>query len=134
VVIDKLDLYKPTLNLLLRVLLPQDQFGLISYSIDAQLEIPARRMTPDNKQAALRKLLALTTRGCTNVSVAVGLAAQEMRAIEMPNDVRSIFRLTDGRTNAGLTGRNNLVKLTRNCLGIVIGLLTLVKTCHVVVH
>jgi Mg-chelatase subunit ChlD len=112
----KLHLCKRTLDLLLRVLLPQDRFGLVSYGSDARLEIPARHMTADNKQVALQKISALTTCDRTNISAAIGLATQEMRAIEMPNDVRSIFLLTDGLANEGISDRAGLVELTKNCL------------------
>ena len=113
----KLYLCKRTLELLLRVLLPHDRFGLVSYASDARVEIPAQLMTAKNKEDALKKITSLKTRGCTNISAAVGLATQEMRTIETPNDVRSIFLLTDGLANEGISDTAGLVELTKNCLG-----------------
>ena len=112
----KLHLCKRTLEMFLRVLLPHDRFGLISYGSDARVEIPAQLMTAKNKEDALKKITSLKTRGCTNISAAVGLATQEMHTIETPNDVRSIFLLTDGLTNEGISDTAGLVELTKNCL------------------
>jgi hypothetical protein len=73
-------------------------------------------MTADNKEAALVKIKSLYTRGQTNISAAIGLAAFEMQAIENPNDVQSIFLLTDGHANQGICDVAGLVDITKNCL------------------
>jgi hypothetical protein len=49
------------------------------------------------------------------MSAAVGLAFQEMRQIQNPNDVQSVFFLTDGHANAGISDASGLVEFTRNC-------------------
>jgi hypothetical protein len=110
-----LALCKRTLEMLLRVLLPQDRFGLITYASDARVDFPAKQMTADHKEAALLKIKSLHTRGQTNISAAIGLAAFEMQAIENPNDVRSIFLLTDGHANQGVCDVPGLVAITKNC-------------------
>ena len=84
---NKLELSKKTLELLLRVLLPDDKFGLVSYASEAKVEFPVSKMTPGNKEVALRKIRSLHSRDSTNISAAIGLAFQEMRAIENPNEV-----------------------------------------------
>jgi Mg-chelatase subunit ChlD len=112
-----LKLCKRTLEMLLRVLLPNDRFGLVTYASDAVVDIPIQKMTPANKQAALQKIESLCTRGATNISAAIGLAAMEMNAVgHEPNEVRSIFLLTDGLANEGIRDVPGLVKLTQNCL------------------
>jgi Mg-chelatase subunit ChlD len=111
-----LALCKRTLEMLLRVLLPQDRFGLVTYASEAIIDFSAKKMTATNKEAALVKIKSLHTRGQTNISAAIGLAAFEMQAIENPNDVRSIFLLTDGLANQGVCNVAGLVAITKNCL------------------
>jgi Mg-chelatase subunit ChlD len=111
-----LALCKRTLEMLLRVLLPQDCFGLVTYASDARVDFPAKKMTADNKETALVKIKSLHTRGQTNISAAIGLAAFEMQAIENPNDVQTIFLLTDGHANQGVCDVAGLVEITKNCL------------------
>uniref|UniRef100_A0A7S3P4B9 VWFA domain-containing protein n=1 Tax=Amphora coffeiformis TaxID=265554 RepID=A0A7S3P4B9_9STRA len=113
---DKLALCKNTLELLVRVLQAQDRFGLITYASEARLDLPAQRLTADHKAKCLQSIRKLTTRGCTNISAALGLAAQEMHAVESPNPVRSIFLLTDGLANEGICQPAALVQLAQNCL------------------
>lgn len=113
----KLDLCKKTLLLLLRVLFPQDRFGLIAYAENATIEIPVQKMNGANKKKCIEKIETLGTRGCTNISAAVGLAREEMRQIETPNEVQTVFLLTDGQANAGIVGikGNDLLEYTKNC-------------------
>ena len=109
----KLDLCKATLELLIRELRPCDRFGLVSFADDARIEIPIRKLVPETKQGALDKVKRLRTRGCTNLSGGISLAIQDMRAVESPNEVRSIFVLTDGLANRGISDSAALVDLTR---------------------
>jgi von Willebrand factor type A domain len=111
----KLYLCKQTLELLLRQLLPQDRFGLVTFSSEAKVEVPMQLMTDTKKQDVLSKIKGLVTTGNTNLSAAIALSFQELRAITDPNQVRSIFLLTDGHANMGLTTQQDLVQLTRNC-------------------
>jgi Mg-chelatase subunit ChlD len=111
----KLNLCKQTLELLLRHLLPQDRFGLVTYSLDAKVEVPMQLMTDTKKQDVLSKIKGLVIIGQTNMSAAIALSFQELRAVAEPNQVRSIFLLTDGHANAGLVTQQDLVELTRNC-------------------
>ncbi len=113
----KLDLCKTTLNLLLRELSSSDRFGLISFGSDAKIEISPKKLNQFNKDFALNKIESLTTRGCTNMSGGIGLAAQEMRSIESPHDVQAVFLLTDGQANEGISDKEGIVKLTKGCLG-----------------
>mmetsp|Transcript_23947 Transcript_23947/g.44025 ORF Transcript_23947/g.44025 Transcript_23947/m.44025 type:complete len:531 (+) Transcript_23947:131-1723(+) len=112
----KLDLCKLTLEQLLCMLLPKDRFGLVSYDTDARIELAPQKMTGANKAKALRIIKALTHRSMTNISAAIGLATQEMNAIEEPNAVRSIFLLTDGHPNQGVSDTAGLVEITKNSI------------------
>lgn len=113
---DKLKLCKVTLEQLLRMLLPGDRFGLISYDSTAQIDIAAQYMTEENKKMALDKIRALHTRGSTNISDAVYLASKHMHSITNPNAVRSIFLLTDGQANEGISQVDPLVAYTKSCI------------------
>jgi Mg-chelatase subunit ChlD len=111
-----LALCKRTLEMLLRVLLPQDRFGLVTYASEASVDFPAKQMSAANKEAAFKVVKSLHTRGSTNISAAIGLASLEMQMIENPNDVRSIFLLTDGHANQGVCDVTGLVEITKHCL------------------
>ena len=113
----KLELCKDTLSLLLRELGTQDRFGLVVFGDEAKLEIPTRKLTKASKSAALAKIKALHTSGCTNMSGGIGLAAQELQAVESPHEVRTIFLLTDGHANRGISDKDGIVSLTKGCLG-----------------
>eukprot|EP00979_Chaetoceros_neogracilis_P002918 scaffold489_cov202-Chaetoceros_neogracile.AAC.1 len=113
----KLELCKDTLNLLLRELGAQDRFGLVVFGDEARLEIPTRKLTKASKNDALSKIKALHTRGCTNMSGGIGLAAQELQTVESPHEVRTIFLLTDGHANRGISQKDEIVKLAKGCLG-----------------
>eukprot|EP00565_Helicotheca_tamesis_P007882 CAMPEP_0185724048 /NCGR_PEP_ID=MMETSP1171-20130828/654_1 /TAXON_ID=374046 /ORGANISM="Helicotheca tamensis, Strain CCMP826" /LENGTH=495 /DNA_ID=CAMNT_0028391823 /DNA_START=51 /DNA_END=1538 /DNA_ORIENTATION=+ len=113
---EKLALCKKTLELLLRELRGQDRFGLVSFADEAVLEIPTRKLTEANKQAALSKIKSIQTRGCTNLSGGIGMGAQEIRQVETPNAVRTIFVLTDGHANRGISDAPGILSLTKGCL------------------
>ena len=113
----KLDLCKTTLSVLLRELSSLDRIGLVSFGSDAKLEIPLRKLTPINRDYALAKIKSLVTRGCTNMSGGIGMAAHEIKSIESPHEVQAIFLLTDGKANRGITSREGITNLTKGCLG-----------------
>jgi len=113
----KLELCKDTLSLLLRELGTQDRFGLVVFGDEAKLEIPTSKLTKASKSAALSKIKALRTSGCTNISGGIGLAAQELQAVESPHEVRTIFLLTDGHANRGISDKDGIVSLAKGCLG-----------------
>jgi len=81
------------------------------------VEMSPRKLTEINKTFASSKIKNLTTRGRTNMSGGIGMAAQEIRSIESPHDVQAIFLLTDGQANDGISDIEGIVKLTKGCLG-----------------
>ena len=110
----KLKLCKQTLEMLVRVLGSKDRFGLISYGSEAWVSIPAQFMSHENKKRVLSMIKTICTNGGTNLSGGFTLAAQEMQSISSPNQVRSIFLLTDGCANEGVTDTPGLVSIVRN--------------------
>jgi len=112
----KLDLCKETVTLLLRELSGRDSFGLVTFGSEATVQIPSRKLTPAGRDIAIDKVKKLSTAGCTNLSGGIGLAAQELQSLESPNKVQSIFLLTDGLANVGISDRDDLLQLTKGCL------------------
>lgn len=112
----KLDLCKETLKLLLRQLNEKDRFGLVTFASDVQVDIETAKMTKKAKDEALSKIMQLTTRGCTNLSGGISLAAREIREVTNPNEVRTIFLLTDGHANEGVTSDQGISQLVNGCL------------------
>ena len=58
-------------------------------------------MTSEKKAETLAKIKALQAMGCTNISAAIALSFQELQAVDTPNEIRSVFLLTDGHANQG---------------------------------
>ena len=114
---NKLALCKETLKLLLRELGPQDRFGLVTFGNTASIHIPTCTLTNENRELALSRVNSIRTSGRTNLSGGVGLAIQEMLDIDNPHGVRTIFLLTDGHANVGVSDRVGIVELTQGCLG-----------------
>jgi hypothetical protein len=103
-----------TLQAMLRPLGPKDRFGLITFGNEAKVMIPASFMTKENKESALKKIKSIHTNGCTNLSGGLTMAWQELLLVQSPNAVRSIFLLTDGVANVGVTKTTDLVELVHN--------------------
>eukprot|EP00986_Skeletonema_menzelii_P015159 scaffold11171_cov139-Skeletonema_menzelii.AAC.2 len=110
--VEKLDLCKNTLKLLLKELHHDDRFCLISFSDEAKVEIPMLKVDEDQKILAMHTIEHLSTRGRTNIASAISLAAQIANSVPQPNKVRSVFLLTDGQANVGPTDAKDLVELT----------------------
>ena len=111
---NKLDLCKRTLELLLRQLHSKDRFALIVYGSAAKISIPASFTTPKMKEGAAATIKSLCVDGSTNLSAGIALAAQEMNSIHNPNQVRSIFLLTDGYANQGVTSTDGIVSIVKS--------------------
>ena len=111
---EKLANCKRTLLMMMRHLTSKDRFGLVTYGDAANVVIPACYMTEDNKERALQKIKAIRTVGCTNLSGGLFLSLQEMKLIEKPNPVRSIFLLTDGMANVGITDTSGLIGIVKS--------------------
>jgi len=110
---EKLALCKESLELLITSLLPDDRFGLVTFSDTAVTEIHIQELLEEQKEYAIELVKSLQVRNCTNISGAICLAAQELRMVETPNAVRTIFLLTDGLANRGVTGCSDIVKLAK---------------------
>jgi hypothetical protein len=110
--VEKLDLCKNTLKLLLKELHHDDRFCLVSFSDEAKIEVPMLKVNEDQKRVAIHTIEHLSVRGRTNIASAISLAAQIANSVPKPNKVRSVFLLTDGQANVGPTEAKDLVELT----------------------
>jgi von Willebrand factor type A domain len=113
---EKLQLCKRTLQQLLRLLSSEDRFGLITYATRSTLDFPLHKMTAEHKAAALSKVQGLQTRESTNISSAIELAFQELRSMESPNTIQTVFLLTDGEANEGIREIEELEEFTKTCV------------------
>lgn len=110
----KLELCKSTLTLLLRFLLPHDRFGLVLFSSSAKTAIPLQNMTATNKEKATSIIRSVRAHGSTNISDAVAITFYELRTLTSPNEVQTIFLLSDGNATAGIRYPEALVHTVGN--------------------
>jgi Ca-activated chloride channel homolog len=112
---DNIKKCKQTLEFMVRALTSSDRFGLITYSSNAKVALPAMKMTPENKEVALQKINTIHADGQTNLSGGLALALQEIRFIKEPNIIQTVFLLTDGHANVGVTRTEALCSMVREC-------------------
>lgn len=98
--VEKLDLCKKTLNLLLRELHHDDRFCLISFSDEAKIEVPMLKVCDDQKKKAMHTIEHMHVRGRTNIASAISLAAQVANSVKvrMPLSGYSMHALLRQRT------------------------------------
>lgn len=97
--VEKLDLCKKTLSLLLRELHHDDRFCLISFSDDAKIEVPMLKVSDEQKRNAVRTIDRMQVRGRTNIACAVSLAAEVAKGVKVRkafvvHPISSIFLVT----------------------------------------
>eukprot|EP00978_Attheya_sp_CCMP212_P026865 scaffold89095_cov46-Attheya_sp.AAC.4 len=114
--VGKLDLCKKTLGMILRELHSHDRFGLVVFDTDARLEIHITELSDEYKEVALSKIEHLETGGFTNISAAIELAVKELKSVQAPNEVRTIFLLTDGHPNRGIRDEYGIRQFTKERL------------------
>lgn len=81
--VEKLDLCKKTLSLLLRELHHDDRFCLISFSDDAKIEVPMLKVSDEQKLNAVRIIDKLQVRGRTNIACAISLAGEVANGVKV---------------------------------------------------
>jgi len=81
--VDKLDLCKKTLSLLLRELHHDDRFCLISFSDDARIEVPMLKVSDEQKLNAVHIIEQMQVRGRTNIASAISLAAEVANGVKV---------------------------------------------------
>ena len=89
--VEKLDLCKKTLNLLLRELHHDDRFCLISFSDEAKVEVPMLKVCDDQKQRAMHTIEHMHVRGRTNIASALSLAAQVANGVKVSSVLRMLM-------------------------------------------
>lgn len=81
--VEKLDLCKKTLSLLLRELHHDDRFCLISFSDDAKIEVPMLKVSDEQKLNAVRTIEKMQVRGRTNIACAISLAGEVANGVKV---------------------------------------------------
>ena len=81
--VEKLDLCKKTMALLIRELHHDDRFCLISFSDDAKVEVPMLKVTDEQKLSAVRAIEQMQVRGRTNIACAISLAAEVANGVKV---------------------------------------------------
>ena len=80
---EKLDLCKTTLDLLIRELHHNDRFCLISFSDEAKIEVPMLKVNDEQKLKAMHTIEHMQVRGRTNIASAISLAVQVANAVKV---------------------------------------------------
>jgi len=108
----KLTMTLKTLRFVLTQLRDADSFGLVSYSSDVRVDIPLTHCTPESKIRMEATIQSIKAGGSTNLSGGLlrGIDMQRESQCETEKGgadcVRSVFLLTDGHANAGMTTRD----------------------------
>lgn len=84
--VEKLDLCKTTLGLLIRELHHNDRFCLISFSDEAKIEVPMLKINDEQKLKAMHAIQHMHTRGRTNIASALSLASQVANAVKVRSE------------------------------------------------
>lgn len=87
-----------------------DEFGLVTFSTDAQTLVPIGKLGGD-RSALLQKIAAITEGGGTNISGGLSAGYSELERSKNVDAVRVAMLLSDGKANNGITSRSKLSQL-----------------------
>jgi Mg-chelatase subunit ChlD len=91
-------------------LAPTDRFSLVAFSSSAEVKV--KEGPVGARRAAIQAVIdGLRADGGTNISEGMRLAYAEAREGAPPDAVRVVLLMSDGRPNAGTTGREPLARL-----------------------
>jgi len=99
---EKLDLVKWGIRRLLDTMRPQDRVSIVSYSIEARLEIGPTG--PGDRSRLEEVLNRLTAVGSTNGAEGLQLAYQTAESAMQPGSLNRVLLCSDGDFNVGLRG------------------------------
>lgn len=102
---------REALTRLLRACSAGTVLSLVSFSDEARVELPAAACSPAHVQAGLKAVRALSARGGTKMSMALGAALKTL-AEAAPEEKRILF-LTDGRNGEE---RQRLERVVKACV------------------
>jgi Ca-activated chloride channel homolog len=92
-------------------LAPTDDFSLVTFASEAEVKVPDGSVGP--RRGFIKHVIHdITELGGTNISEGLRLGYAQASSPSVPEDaVRIVFLLSDGRPNAGITGRDRLSRL-----------------------
>lgn len=103
----RMEALKRTLHLLIDALDAADRLTIIEYEAEACSLATARQMIPTNRTDLHRIVDTLTANGGTNLEAGLAL----LRETDQTSAIDSVFILTDGHINVGLSSTNALQRL-----------------------
>jgi len=112
-----INLVKQALKFIVGQLKEGDRFSVVSYSTSVTVDIALDYVNKKNKANMLDRIERLHASGSTNLSGGLKTGIDLASAVlNDTNRVRSVFLLTDGMANAGLSneGTVNMVRQTKN--------------------
>ena len=95
---------------------PSDTLSLVSFADDAMTHLPATRLDDEGKDAAIKAIDAVRTRGCTNLHDGWMAGAEQvaLHKEEHPEGIHRLLILTDGQANDGLVDPQELSGVAAN--------------------
>ena len=93
-----------------------DTLSLVSFADEAMLHLPATRLDDEGKQAALRAIGDIETRGITNLYEGWMAGAEQvaLHKEKHPEGIHRLLILTDGQANDGLVDPDELAEVAAN--------------------
>jgi len=120
----KLSLVKATTEFITKQLLEKDMLGIVAFDSKVQEVVPMLHMSTDNRRVAESEICKIVAGSTTNLSGGLfkGLEHQQQAARKSSTDTKSthesrlssVFLLTDGQANAGVTDIDTITKIVRN--------------------
>eukprot|EP00028_Trichosphaerium_sp_Am-I-7-wt_P005722 CAMPEP_0168528160 /NCGR_PEP_ID=MMETSP0405-20121227/13081_1 /TAXON_ID=498012 /ORGANISM="Trichosphaerium sp, Strain Am-I-7 wt" /LENGTH=460 /DNA_ID=CAMNT_0008551507 /DNA_START=13 /DNA_END=1395 /DNA_ORIENTATION=+ len=114
--VKKMKLVKETLNFVSTQLTKADSFGVVSFDTGVRTDMELVKMTPSNKTTLKRKVSQIKAGSSTNLSGGLFKGLEELKATKVQNKVRSVWLLTDGLANHGISKSPALVKALKTKL------------------
>jgi Ca-activated chloride channel family protein len=117
----KLSLVQQSLHTLVAALRPSDSIGIVTFSAEATVVRPLRRI--DDRASVDAAIDALRVDGSTNLQAGLESGYRVARAGYQPGRTNRVILLSDGLANTGDTDANSLVDRVREAAGNGIALL-----------
>lgn len=99
----KLKLVKDTLNFLVTQLKSSDSFAMVTFESEVNTDLSFTKMNSDGKELAKKRISSIKSGGSTNLSGGLFQGLDLLPKVKNNKEVTSIFLLTDGLANAGVT-------------------------------
>jgi len=106
-----LDLAVASLRDLADQLGPDDTLSVVTFAVDADVELPATSMDPSGRKAFRKVLDRLVAGGGTGMSLGLDLAYDEALRNHRPGTVSRVVLVSDGDANVGMLSGDEMARL-----------------------